>query len=175
MDGSRPPVETGDSYFPSDAQRPGPFHRRPTNLSLKASKKAHPEGDDGVGSFVNLEGGLDITLNVEVNPKDPAGITTPYKLLIPALWYEGGYDDPQPRRVVKGWKKWLGRGRTKEDQSVDNFDGDADISDTDEGAPPGTQIPPHHPGNNNDHESFGDDDDELATPPPRRKKWFGVV
>ena len=37
---------------------------------------------------INLEGGLDICLNMEVSPKDPAGITTPYRLLVPALWYD---------------------------------------------------------------------------------------
>jgi hypothetical protein len=37
---------------------------------------------------VDLEGGLDICLNVEVNPKDPTGITVPYRLLVPKLFYE---------------------------------------------------------------------------------------
>jgi hypothetical protein len=177
MDGPRPPPgENGDSYFPSDdPQCPGPFHRRPTNLSLKASKKANTEADDGAGAFVNLEGGLDITLNLEVNPKDPAGITTPYKLLVPALWHDGKSDDPPPRRVVKGWKKWLGRGGRKENQSAEDFGATDDYSHTEEGAPPPTQIPPQPPGPSNDQEPFSDDDDELDTPPPRRKKWFGVV
>lgn len=38
---------------------------------------------------VNLDGGLEITLHVEISQSDPAGITTPYRLLVPALWYEG--------------------------------------------------------------------------------------
>lgn len=71
--------------------RPGHFHRRPTNMSIKALKKggADADGDDG---HVNLEYGLDIVINCEVNQKDPAGTTYPYRLLVPALWYEGEGD-----------------------------------------------------------------------------------
>ncbi|KAK6583402.1 hypothetical protein PZA11_004478 [Diplocarpon coronariae] len=57
------------------------FHRTPTGLSAKQLRR-------GPHQAVNLEGGLDICLNMEVNPKDPAGITTPYRLLVPALWHE---------------------------------------------------------------------------------------
>ena len=60
------------------------MHRAPTGLSTKGGlfgRKAMPEP-------VNLEGGLEITLNVELNKKDPAGITAPYRLLVPRLWYE---------------------------------------------------------------------------------------
>ena len=57
------------------------FHRTPTGLSAKQLKKS-PNQE------VNLEGGLDICLNMEVNPKDPAGITSPYRLLVPALFHE---------------------------------------------------------------------------------------
>ncbi|PBP20789.1 hypothetical protein BUE80_DR008114 [Diplocarpon rosae] len=61
-------------------QRPK-FHRTPTGLSAKQLRKEPHQA-------VNLEGGLDICLNMEVNPKDPAGITSPYRLLVPALWHE---------------------------------------------------------------------------------------
>ncbi|PBP22481.1 hypothetical protein BUE80_DR006699 [Diplocarpon rosae] len=57
------------------------FHRTPTGLSAKQLRKEPHQA-------VNLEGGLDICLNMEVNPKDPAGITSPYRLLVPALWHE---------------------------------------------------------------------------------------
>jgi hypothetical protein len=60
---------------------PKPFHRTPTGLSVKQLKKSD-------AYEVNLEGGLDICINVEVNPKDPAGITLPYRLLVPRLFYE---------------------------------------------------------------------------------------
>ena len=78
--------------------RPGNFQRRPTNLSEKAAKRGGPLfGPDGIeeidfNDHINLEGGLDIILNCEVSPKDPAGITTPYRLLVPALFYDGSSD-----------------------------------------------------------------------------------
>ena len=37
---------------------------------------------------VNLDGGLEITLNVEISPEDPCGTTIPYSLIVPRLWYE---------------------------------------------------------------------------------------
>lgn len=86
--------------LPSAPQpRPGIF-RRPTNLSEKAAKKGGaPIETDSQGNLigdlsdhVNLEGGLDITLNFEVSQGDPAGITTPYRLLVPALRYDGTSD-----------------------------------------------------------------------------------
>ncbi|GKT91876.1 LOW QUALITY PROTEIN: hypothetical protein Ct61P_09726 [Colletotrichum tofieldiae] len=61
--------------------RPKPFHRTPTGLSVKQKKKAE-------AFEVDLEGGLDICLNVEVNQKDPAGITVPYRLLVPRLVWD---------------------------------------------------------------------------------------
>lgn len=74
----------------------GNFQRRPTNLSEKAAKKGGGVGVNGEGDaindHINLEGGLDIVLNCEVNQRDPAGITTPYRLLVPALWYDGTSD-----------------------------------------------------------------------------------
>ncbi|KAK5213232.1 hypothetical protein LTR41_000811 [Exophiala xenobiotica] len=83
----------------SDAPvRPNTFQRRPTNMSEKAVRKGNipavdAEGNEiDVNDQINLEGGLDIVLNVEVNQKQPAGITTPYRLLVPALWYDGSSD-----------------------------------------------------------------------------------
>ncbi|KAL8889645.1 MAG: hypothetical protein Q9215_003104 [Flavoplaca cf. flavocitrina] len=72
--------------------RPGNFHRRPTNMSEKAVLKGGAESiheEEKQGGHINLEHGLDICINCEVNQKDPAGITTPYRLLVPALWVEG--------------------------------------------------------------------------------------
>ncbi|KAL9113406.1 MAG: hypothetical protein Q9227_002447 [Pyrenula ochraceoflavens] len=75
----------------------GNFQRRPTNLSEKAAKKGGGVGLDDEGDIINdhinLEGGLDIVINCEVNQKDPAGITTPYRLLVPALFYDGTSDE----------------------------------------------------------------------------------
>ena len=70
--------------------RPGGFHRRPTNMSEIAVTK----GDvDENANLINLEYGLDIVLNCEINQKDPSGHTYPYRLIIPALYYEGQGDE----------------------------------------------------------------------------------
>lgn len=93
---------TDSSYFPPGStahgsNRPG-FYRRPTDLSEKKALKAVARGgaeaniDGREAGHINLEGGLDIILNVEVNQQNPAGITTPYRLLVPALFYEGPDD-----------------------------------------------------------------------------------
>lgn len=85
-------MDTGESF-----SRPG-FHRRPTNLSEKAAKKGNVPAVDAEGNefdvndHVNLEGGLDIVLHCEVDQHDPLGFTEPYRLLVPALWYDGSSD-----------------------------------------------------------------------------------
>ena len=89
MDGEQPP------------QRPiNTFLRRPTNLSEKEIRRAaarggapEEEGEDArEAGHIDLEGGLDISLNMEVDQMDPSGTTQPYRLLVPALWYEGKAD-----------------------------------------------------------------------------------
>jgi len=76
--------------------RPGNFHRRPTNLSEKAATKGDIED---LAGHINLEHGLDIVLNCEVNQRNPAGNTVPYRLLVPALFYEGeGDQNTEPYR-----------------------------------------------------------------------------
>ncbi|RAO65883.1 uncharacterized protein BHQ10_001895 [Talaromyces amestolkiae] len=199
---NRPP-ENGDSYFAaSDEPRPSPFHRRTTDLSTKASKKAAPDTEGE--NFVNLEGGLDITLNCEVNPQDPAGITTPYKLLVPALWFEGDGFDPEPQPIRKGWKKWLGRGKPKRGQHPQQHDdhheehqeqhhaaspqqardangGSYAYEDDDEYEEEYHQAAAHgvqqsHPYQQDsqqyDDEAYSDEEPET---PPKRKKWLGLV
>ncbi|KAG9258155.1 uncharacterized protein F5Z01DRAFT_615628 [Emericellopsis atlantica] len=64
------------------------FHRTPTGLSTKQLRK--PGNHE-----IDLEGGLDICLNVEVNPRDPTGITVPYRLLVPKLFYEYSPEDEE--------------------------------------------------------------------------------
>lgn len=53
-----------------------------------------------------------MTLNVEVNAKDPAGITAPYRLLVPRLQYEydpadDGLAGPEPSIL----KRFFSRGK----------------------------------------------------------------
>lgn len=83
--------------------RPKPFQRTPTGLSAKQVRKRAKSFD------VNIEGGLDICLNVEVSAKDPAGITVPYRLLVPRLWYDASDGDEveMPER---------GRGKSRDEQ-----------------------------------------------------------
>ena len=66
------------------------FLRRPTN-----SEQARINNDDAddLHGHINVEYGLDIALNCEIDQRDPAGATTPYRLLIPALFYEGEADE----------------------------------------------------------------------------------
>jgi hypothetical protein len=75
------------------------FHRTPTGLSQKQLKRGN--------HTINLEGGLDICLNVEVNCKDPAGITMPYRLLVPMLWYdEEGGPEEAAKNMDNRMRKW---------------------------------------------------------------------
>ncbi|KAK4204004.1 hypothetical protein QBC40DRAFT_273763 [Triangularia verruculosa] len=67
---------------------PKPFHRVPTGLSTKQLKHAKV-------LEVDLEGGLEVTLNVEIAPKDPSGSTVPYRLVVPKLWYEYEGEEPE--------------------------------------------------------------------------------
>lgn len=74
------------------------FHRTPTGLSEKKRR--------GGAHEINLEGGLEICLNVEVSSKDPAGITMPYRLLVPALWYNDDDQSDMGSQHVSGVKRW---------------------------------------------------------------------
>ncbi|OIW24079.1 hypothetical protein CONLIGDRAFT_664446 [Coniochaeta ligniaria NRRL 30616] len=74
---------TGNKQRAVEEFRPKPFLRTPTNLSQKQMKRG------GARQFeVDLEGGLEVCINVEVSQRDPAGITVPYRLLVPRLWDE---------------------------------------------------------------------------------------
>lgn len=102
--------------------RPGNFHRRPTNMSEKAVLKGGADTmhkEDEKAGHINLEHGLDICINCEVNQKNPAGATVPYRLLVPALWYEGPEDANHAtyhkKGVIERFKSIsLGRNRKSE-------------------------------------------------------------
>ncbi|RMJ25006.1 hypothetical protein PHISP_04134 [Aspergillus sp. HF37] len=141
MGGPFPPAETGDSYFPQPEPRPGQLLRRPTNFGRKTAKQVDQQGGDGgLEGYVNLEGGLSVTLNLEVNPKDPSGITTPYKLLVPTLLVDGSEYDPPPTQVTKGWKKWLGGRRKNEPREEDESD-DGEYYESDGGEYEQEEVP----------------------------------
>ena len=77
--GNLPTSEERASYFPPQSSIPtstrptNTFHRRPTNLSEKAALKAAARGgaegniEGRESGHIDLEGGLDISLNMEVN------------------------------------------------------------------------------------------------------------
>ncbi|KAF1813712.1 hypothetical protein P152DRAFT_513105 [Eremomyces bilateralis CBS 781.70] len=135
----RRPSDASNSYFPEEPFHPGPFHRRPTNLSEKSGRRnnlarrdSHPftNHGDGLppsppGDHINLQSGLDITLNVEVSRGDPAGITHPYRLLVPALWYSGPPDiNPASRNGrLKTLFASLGRRRAEHSRTSGLEDG----------------------------------------------------
>ena len=141
--------------------RPG-ILRRPTNLSEKAAKKGNvlaidAEGNEfDVNDHVNLDGGLDIHLNVEVNQKDPAGITTPYRLLVPALWYDGSSDREKLESAAGVHRKptllnRFGIGGRRQQKAATNQEAgnyDQDVSDDD---------------------SYADSEEAKQKQPPRRR------
>lgn len=90
--GSQPARATKNEEGPDPMIRP--FHRTPTGLSVKQLRKADQFA-------VDLEGGLDICLNVEVSSKDPTGITVPYRLLVPRLHYEYNPANDELQQPVK--------------------------------------------------------------------------
>lgn len=99
---NRPPkpnvafAEADDGGEEAEAEfRPKPFLRTPTNLSQKQMKRARE-------FEVDLEGGLEVCVNVEVSQGDPAGITVPYRLLVPRLWYEDDVVQQQQGQGGKG-------------------------------------------------------------------------
>ena len=73
-------------------QRPSTFHRRLTDMDDQTLERGNVKGGDALAGHINLEYGLDIVLNCEISQKDPGGNTEPYRILIPALWYEGEGD-----------------------------------------------------------------------------------
>ncbi|PYH75822.1 hypothetical protein BO82DRAFT_396571 [Aspergillus uvarum CBS 121591] len=175
-----------------DAFQPGFLQRRPTNASQRMGSRA----GGGLDASSNMEEGLAITLNLELNPKDPAGITTPYKLLIPALRYEGMDFDLPAAPVAKGWKKWLGvRGAKRERLPAE----DTEVEDDDEDGMSDEENDEDEGGYENPREVYGggvgegssrmapaglvgasvddmdgeEEGEKEETTPSKRKKWFG--
>lgn len=113
---SQHPVDLAPTSLAGQAPQQGlgpvrnKFQRTPTGLSEKQIRQ-------GLVQDIDLEGGLDICLNVEVSQKDPAGITMPYRLLVPALWYDESQDRlMEPKVASGGLKRWrsLGKGKAKQ-------------------------------------------------------------
>lgn len=71
-----------------------PFRRTPTLLTAKQRKHAEEY-------TVDLTGALEVTLNVEISPRDPGGSTVPYRLVVPKLWYDDEMDETLSNREGK--------------------------------------------------------------------------
>lgn len=135
--------------------RPGNFHRRPTNMSERAVARGDPVDD--LSGHINLEHGLDIVLNCEVNQKDPAGITVPYRLLVPALYYEGHGDENIATFRRKSLVSRLTSIRGRKHNTVANRQGHGNYGQKESVTP-----------------SDSEGEEEVAQPRPRR--WsFGVT
>lgn len=88
-----PPQPTHYDSAPIPTRPINMFQRRPTNLSEKAAAKG-----GAIGEQVDLEYGLDISLNCEIKQGDPSGSTEQYRLLVPALFYDGPLPEHKPRK-----------------------------------------------------------------------------
>ncbi|TKA28155.1 hypothetical protein B0A50_04126 [Salinomyces thailandicus] len=171
------PHPNSGSYFPptqdgaADA-RPS-FRRRPTDLSVREARQAAArggagleDGEDGHAdpAAIDLEGGLDITLNMEVDQRDPGGATVPYRLLVPALWYDGEADENVAE--FKGRKGGLlGRLRGSRRGKKDEEESEEDEEEHGGG----------RDGNQDARDAHNDRDDRSLTPrppppPPTRQK-----
>ncbi|KAF2719964.1 hypothetical protein K431DRAFT_339737 [Polychaeton citri CBS 116435] len=70
---------------PDEPRPSNQFYRRPTGLSEKAARKAAAKGgaegnlEGREPGHIDLEGGLDISLNFELDQKNPGGETIPYR------------------------------------------------------------------------------------------------
>lgn len=124
--GERPITSAGGTTPNTPIRRE--FHRTPTGLSQKQLKRGNQN--------VNLEGGLDISLNVEINPKDPSGITMPYRLLVPALWYEEEHHREAARNMRDRMAKWRdfarkgkGFGRWREQKGSLEMDREGEVDE----------------------------------------------
>lgn len=103
---------------PPIATRPvSNFHRRPTNLSEKAAAKGAANNH-----HVDLEYGLDISLNCEIKQGDPSGSTEQYRLLVPALFYDGPLPEHKKRKegLVKRFASRRKSGAPSSYPSTDN-------------------------------------------------------
>jgi hypothetical protein len=99
---SQPSSVNDNGYFGSHdnvehTPPPNPFRRR-LSQNRKGGWRTNQIHE------IDLQEGLDICLNLEVSQHDPAGITTPYHMLVPAL----AYDEPEhPSTEHLKKRKWL--------------------------------------------------------------------
>lgn len=95
---------SSDPSLPSGPRRPSLYHRRPTGLTAKEEAEL---ANDERGGHVDLSGGLDIRINVENVRGDPAGTTTEYRLLVPALDYREPPEENVSQRRGSGVRSFF--------------------------------------------------------------------
>ena len=107
------PSSMSDGYFP-----PQPLASPDTAVSASANLQGIAPPNGGLkrtltksrgavkGAVISMDDGLDIILNCEVSQKDPAGITSPYRLLVPALYYQGEGDVNNLNFKGRRWSNW---------------------------------------------------------------------
>jgi PhoD related phosphatase len=83
----------------------GASHSRPIEKAHALGQQLDNYSTSNHGQEIDLSGGLDVVLNLEVNQKDPSGITAPYRLVVPVLRYVGDGDDNE---LALKKKKWFG-------------------------------------------------------------------
>lgn len=128
--------ESDDGRGRPSVARTNSWQQRPNTISRRQSKNDRT----GRQGQIELDGGLEITLNCEVDQTDPAGFTEPYTLIVPALYYEGPADVNTSR--MKGrMTNLLGslRGRP-EPQHEHHMDGTQDESAQAMGTPPPNTV-----------------------------------
>jgi hypothetical protein len=122
LDNASRPVDSAADYNPQDSRRSfstveggtrggGPagirstFTRRPSNFSPKDAA-----ADNERSGTIDLSGGLEFQLNMENQRGDPAGTTTNYRIIVPALDFHGDIPHlPATRRQKsKSWFAGLG-------------------------------------------------------------------
>lgn len=175
FDSTQPPGTRDSSYFPSQDQqvatdqdqpsyaeqsepRPGNFLRRRTDLSTKELKRNEKQGLN-LQQHLNLEGGLDIKLNCEVNQRDPAGITAPYRILVPSLWFEGEFQ-PLGEKAKRQWWK-MGKRKNSSAPEIQQHTGEEEPGEEEEDAEE-MEYNNHYENYPVDNPNEGEDE----TPPP---------
>ena len=111
--GSSTAVASQQSKPPSQLSRSDSFMLRPT---IGANPKAWAKDPSGRQGHINLTSGLEVIFQCEINQKDPAGKTRPYRLLIPALDYQKEAAYHQPRRRRAAMTGFLGSVRRRKSQ-----------------------------------------------------------
>ena len=107
---SRPSSQQGSSAAEATSIAAAParrdsFLRRP---NIGANSKSWAKDPTGREGHIDLSDGLEVVIHCEVNQKDPAGKTMPYRLIIPALTYHGHSDHNRHGVRGQGVRNFLG-------------------------------------------------------------------